>query len=52
MATQANGMPQSGNSTKLDGATISHPWLPRLVAYVPSVEAVETVVSQFEITPS
>lgn len=43
MATQANGMPQSGNSTKLDGATISHPWLPRLVAYVPSVEAVETV---------
>ncbi len=43
MATQANGMPQSSNSTKLDGATISHPWLPRLVAYVPSVEAIETV---------
>ena len=43
MATQANGMPQSSNNTKLDGATISHPWLPRLVAYVPSVEAVETV---------
>ena len=29
MATQANGMPQSSNNTKLDGATISHPWLPR-----------------------
>jgi hypothetical protein len=43
MATQANGMPQSSNNTKLDGATISHPWLPRLVAYVPPVEAVETV---------
>ncbi len=43
MATQANGMPQSSNATKLDGATISHPWLPRLVAYVPSVESVETV---------
>lgn len=43
MVTQANGMPQSSNNTKLDGATISHPWLPRLVAYVPSVEAVETV---------
>ena len=43
MATQANGMPQSSNTTKLDGATISHPWLPRLVAYVPPVEAVETV---------
>lgn len=43
MVTQANGMPQSSNNTKLDGATISHPWLPRLVAYVPPVEAVETV---------
>ncbi|WP_321475568.1 TonB-dependent receptor domain-containing protein [uncultured Paludibaculum sp.] len=43
MATQANGMPQSNNNTKLDGATISHPWLPRIVAYVPPVEAVETV---------
>ena len=43
MATQANGMPQSSNNTKLDGATISHPWLPRLVAYLPPVEAVEQV---------
>ncbi len=43
MVTQANGMPQSSNNTKLDGATISHPWLPRLVAYLPPVEAVEAV---------
>ncbi|MGC4048934.1 MAG: carboxypeptidase-like regulatory domain-containing protein [Paludibaculum sp.] len=43
MVTQANGMPQSTNNTKLDGATISHPWLPRLVAYLPPVESVETV---------
>lgn len=43
MATQANGMAQSNNNTKVDGATISHPWLPRIVAYVPPVEAVETV---------
>ncbi len=43
MVTQANGMPQSSNNTKLDGATISHPWLPRLVAYLPPVEAVEQV---------
>src|SRR4051794_10452761 len=43
MVTQANGMPQSSNNTKLDGATISHPWLPRLVAYLPPGEAVETV---------
>ena len=43
MVTQANGMPQSSNATKLDGATISYPWLPRLVAYLPPVEAIETV---------
>jgi Carboxypeptidase regulatory-like domain/TonB dependent receptor-like, beta-barrel len=43
MATQANGMPHSNNNTRVDGATISHPWLPRIVAYVPPVEAVETV---------
>lgn len=43
MVTQANGMPQSSNNTKLDGATISHPWLPRLIAYVPPVEAVQEV---------
>ncbi len=43
MATQANGMPQSSNNTKVDGATISHPWLPRIVAYVPPVEAIEVV---------
>jgi hypothetical protein len=41
--TQVNGMPQSSNNTRLDGATISYPWLPRLVAYLPPVEAVETV---------
>lgn len=43
MATQANGMPQSNNNTRVDGATISHPWLPRIVAYVPPVESIETV---------
>jgi hypothetical protein len=43
MVTQANGMPQSSNATRLDGATISYPWLPRIVAYLPPVEAVETV---------
>jgi hypothetical protein len=36
-------MAQSNNNTRVDGATISHPWLPRIVAYVPPVEAVETV---------
>ncbi len=43
MATQANGMAQSSNNTRIDGATISHPWLPRIVAYVPPVEALEAV---------
>ena len=43
MVVQVNGMPQSSNNTRLDGATISYPWLPRLVAYLPPVEAVETV---------
>jgi hypothetical protein len=43
MVTQVNGMPQSSNATRLDGATISYPWLPRIVAYLPPVEAVETV---------
>ena len=43
MVVQVNGMPQSGNNTRLDGATISYPWLPRLVAYLPPVEAIETV---------
>ena len=43
MVTQSNGLPQSSNNTRLDGATISYPWLPRLVAYVPSVEAIENV---------
>lgn len=43
MATQANGMPQSSNNTRLDGATVSYPWLPRIVAYLPPVEAVDTV---------
>ncbi len=32
MVTQANGMAQSSNNTKLDDATISHPWLPRIIS--------------------
>ncbi|HEY2014199.1 MAG TPA: TonB-dependent receptor, partial [Bryobacteraceae bacterium] len=38
-----NGVSSTGNSTKLDGATISYPWLPVNVAYVPPPEAIETV---------
>lgn len=38
-----NGVSSTGNSTKLDGATISYPWLPVNIAYVPPPEAIETV---------
>jgi len=38
-----NGVSSTGNSTKLDGATISYPWLPVNVAYVPPPEAIQTV---------
>ncbi len=43
MGTNVNGMTYSNNNTKLDGATISYPWLPHIVAYVPPAEAVEAV---------
>ena len=38
-----NGVSSTGNSTKLDGATISYPWLPVNIAYVPPSESIETV---------
>jgi hypothetical protein len=38
-----NGVSSQANSTKLDGATISYPWLPVNVAYVPPPEAIQTV---------
>ncbi len=43
MGTNVNGMTYSNNNTKLDGATISYPWLPHIVAYLPPAEAVEAV---------
>jgi hypothetical protein len=38
-----NGVSSTGNSTKIDGATISYPWLPVNVAYIPPSEAIEVV---------
>lgn len=38
-----NGVSSQANNTKLDGTTISYPWLPVNVAYVPSSEAIQTV---------
>jgi hypothetical protein len=43
LGTNVNGASYSNNNTRLDGATVSYPWLPHIVAYVPPAEAVETV---------
>jgi hypothetical protein len=43
MVTNVNGVSYSNNNTRIDGATVSYPWLPHIVAYVPPAEAVETV---------
>jgi hypothetical protein len=43
LGTNVNGSSYSNNNTRLDGATISYPWLPHIVAYVPPVDAVEAV---------
>jgi hypothetical protein len=42
-ALQMNGVSSSGNSTKMDGASLGYPWLPVDIAYVPSTEAIESV---------
>jgi hypothetical protein len=43
LGTNVNGSSRSNNNTRLDGATISYPWLPHIVAYVPPSDAVESV---------
>jgi hypothetical protein len=43
LGTNFNGVSYSNNNTRLDGATVSYPWLPHIVAYVPPADAVEMV---------
>jgi hypothetical protein len=43
MGTNVNGASYSNNNTRIDGATVSYPWLPHIVAYVPPQDAIETV---------
>ena len=43
MIANVNGVSYSNNNTRLDGATVSYPWLPHIVAYVPPADAIETV---------
>jgi Carboxypeptidase regulatory-like domain/TonB dependent receptor len=38
-----NGVSASINNTRIDGASTTNPWLPHITAYVPSLEAIETV---------
>jgi hypothetical protein len=38
-----NGASYNNNATRLDGALDLYPWLPEIVAYVPSADAVQTV---------
>lgn len=43
LVSNVNGIAHANNNTRLDGAMISYPWLPHIVAYVPPADAVETV---------
>jgi Carboxypeptidase regulatory-like domain/TonB dependent receptor len=43
LITNFNGVSYSNNNTRLDGATVSYPWLPHIVAYVPPQDAIEVV---------
>jgi hypothetical protein len=43
LTTNVNGVSQSINNTKIDGASSIQPWLPHATAFVPTLEALETV---------
>jgi hypothetical protein len=43
LAFNVNGASRSSNNTRIDGASSTHIQLPHVVAYVPSLEAIETV---------
>jgi hypothetical protein len=38
-----NGTSRSNNNTRIDGASQTNIWLPHMVSYLPSLEAIETV---------
>jgi hypothetical protein len=38
-----NGASNQGNNTRIDGVSSTNIWLPHVVAYVPALEAIETV---------
>jgi carboxypeptidase family protein/TonB-dependent receptor-like protein len=38
-----NGASNQGNNTRIDGVSSTNVWLPHVVAYIPALEAIETV---------
>jgi hypothetical protein len=42
-ASNANGVSWAANATRVDGATVTYPWLPYLIAYVPPQDAIQSV---------
>ena len=43
LAFNVNGVTDSINTTKIDGASATNPWLPHVTSYVPSLDAIENV---------
>ena len=43
LAANVNGTPSSGVNVRIDGASSQQTWLPHITAYVPSLEAIDTV---------
>jgi hypothetical protein len=43
MTSNVNGQSSQGNNTRIDGVQDAYPWLPNNIAYVPPVDAIETV---------
>ncbi len=43
LVSNVNGMSSSGVNVRIDGASSQQTWLPHITAYVPSLEAIETV---------
>jgi hypothetical protein len=43
LEANVNGTPRAGVNVRLDGASSQQTWLPHISAYVPSLEAIETV---------
>lgn len=42
-AVNINGVTNTGNTTRVDGATETYGWLPSLIAYVPPADSIKTV---------